>query len=57
LLALQNLSTNLPVDLDELGVDRAGRTRLGTPDASLDVLEKLLIAPVRARRLGGGMNG
>jgi len=48
-LALQDLATDLPVNLDQLRVDRPRSPRLSAADATLDVLEKLLVALGRSR--------
>src|ERR1039458_659891 len=42
-VALQDLATDLPVHLDELRVDRPRSPRLSAADATLNVLEELLV--------------
>ena len=56
-LSAKDLPADLPVHLDELGVDRSRGPRLGGSDPRLDVLEELLVAAQRLTRLGGRMCG
>jgi hypothetical protein len=53
-LSAEDLPADLPVHLDQLGVDRSRGPRLGGSDPRPDVLEELLVAAQRLTRLGGG---
>src|SRR5437016_4355265 len=56
-LAAKDLPADLPVDLDELGVDRSRGPRLGGSDPRLDVLGELLVAAGRLTWLRRQMSG